>query len=53
MDAIIQLTILIILFGSLFPLMGVPQSLIAPLFIGTQAMNALHLASSFGFRPCF
>ncbi len=52
-DAGIPLIVEVIVFGYLFPLMGVPHTFIGPLFLGAQTMSMFFIVGSFGFRNIF
>ncbi len=52
-DAGIQLLVQVITFGALFPTMGVPKNLIAPLFVGSIVLQLQFLGMGFGLRTIF
>ena len=52
-DSMVQLILTVFLFGSFFPLFGVPPHFIAPLFIGSQAINMFFFGMNFGLRNLF
>ncbi len=52
-DTGVQLFIQVITFGALFPAMGVPDNLIAPLFVGGIAMQLLFFGMGFGIKTLF
>lgn len=52
-DAGVQLAVSLIMFGALFPTMGMATALIAPLFIGTQGVSLFFLGMGFGLRMIF
>jgi hypothetical protein len=52
-NATVRVLVNVIEFGGLFPAMGVPQDLIAPLFVGSIAMQLLFQGMGFGIRTLF
>ncbi len=52
-DAGVQVMISVIVFGGLFPTMGVPTFLISPLFVGSIAMQLMFIGVGFGLRNVF
>ncbi len=53
LNAGVRLFIDVIEFGGLYPAMGVPESLIAPIFIGTIALQALFRGMGFALQNLF
>lgn len=52
-DAGIPLMVEVIVFGSLFPLMGVPLPFIGSIYLGAQTMSIFFIIGAFGFRNVF
>ncbi len=52
-NATVRVLVSVIEFGGLFPAMGVPHDLVAPLFIGAIAMQLLFQGMGFGIRTLF
>lgn len=52
-DASIPLIVEVIVFGSLFPLMGVPLALVGSIYLGAQTMSIFFIIGAFGFRNVF
>ncbi len=50
---IIQLAVAVILFGKLFPTMGIPAEMIAPLYLGSMCAQMLFLGNTMGFRNVY
>lgn len=52
-DAGIPLIVEVMVFGFLFPRMGVPLQLIGPIYLGAQTMSMFFIVGAFGFRNIF
>ncbi len=52
-DAGIPLIVEVLIFGFLFPLMGVPLAFVGPLYLGAQTMSIFFIVGAFGFRNVF
>lgn len=52
-DSAMLLIVEFILFTKLFPLMGMPQSFIMPMYIGAAVFIAFMLAYNYGYALCF
>ncbi len=53
LTGVIQITTSVVLFGRLFPTMGVSDQLIAPLFIGQACFQMFFLGNAMGFRTIY
>jgi ABC-2 type transport system permease protein len=52
-DSGVQLVMHVLLYGSLFPALGISTDLIAPLFVSSQAISIIFLGMGFGIRILF
>lgn len=52
-DSLVQLFIAVVLMGGLLPTMGIPATMIAPLYLGSQVAQIFFLGMSFGLRNLF
>lgn len=52
-NAAIQVGIYVLMFGSLFPIMGMSTAIIAPMILGAQGREIMHLGMGFGLRILF